>query len=148
MLGKSVLFLNTLNKSANLIGQPVFNALRQSQKTSPRRLKKKNACCFMRLCANSHWFPLFSHEVLNVGDKRVRLSSWCGQAIILVFSIHVITSIAIIKSNNIIINKYKVLFKKTCYKPICLNSLLGWMFIRVKIYLQYRCNFNISHTHM
>jgi len=35
---------------------------------------------FTRQCAHSHWRPLFSHEVLNVGEYRARNSSQCEQA--------------------------------------------------------------------
>ncbi len=35
---------------------------------------------FSRRCAHSHWRLLFSHEVLNVGEYRVRNSSRCVRA--------------------------------------------------------------------
>ncbi len=66
-----------VSKSANLIGRTVFDAVRQTKKTNPRRFYAWRFSC---RCAHSHWRPLFSHEALNVGEYRARNSSRCVRA--------------------------------------------------------------------
>ncbi len=69
-----------VRKSANLIVRIDFDALRQTQKTNPRRFKKNdafNAWRFSRRCAHSHWRPLFSHEALNVGEYCAKFVPVC-----------------------------------------------------------------------